>query len=190
MNKKANQAKLRAIKTTQAIMSNYTITLVMCSDNNECSATFYKGKPTKITPQLAWHFKNTRCKWEILCGVLCRDQQGKHYIEFVCFGSKEKCIVDDLSDIAIDVCKELFKQAPRLHKLCPFYMASPNSVDLNIIMQTVNQYKVLNLIGTNFEIDCNMPVVDYHTPDKWIEVLKNLQFKELDLEFIDDKQES
>lgn len=187
MSKKANQAKLRAIKNTQAIMANYTITLVMCDDNSECSGVYYKGRPAKTSQQLAWHFKNTRCKWEILCGVLCRDQQGNHYIEFVCFGSKEECIVDDLSEISVEVCKELFKQAPRLHKLCPFYMASPKSIDPNIIMRTVNQYKVLNLIGTNFEIDCNMPVIDYHTSSKWYEVLKNLSFRELDLEFIDDK---
>lgn len=57
---KANKAKMRAIKTTQDIMSNYTITLVMADQNNTCNTVFYKNLPAKISPQLAWHFEHTR----------------------------------------------------------------------------------------------------------------------------------
>ena len=114
---KANKAKMRAIKTTQDIMSNYTITLVMADQNNTCNTVFYKNMPAKISPQLAWHFENTRCKWDIVCGVICRDHSGKHYINFVSFGSTEECVIDDLSNLAIQVCKQMFEESPKLHKL-------------------------------------------------------------------------
>lgn len=184
---KANKAKMRAIKTTQDIMSNYTITLVMADQNNTCNTVFYKNLPAKISPQLAWHFEHTRCKWDIVCGVICRDQSGKHYIDFVSFGSVEECILDDLSDLAIQTCKQLFEESPKLHKLCPFYMARPQKeCEVPLILDTIHRYKVLNRIGTNFEIDCHCKEVDYHTDDKWNEVLQTIKFNELDLEFIDE----
>lgn len=184
---KANKNKLRAIKNTQAIMSNYTITLCMADKNNECSVVYYKDKPAKVSPQLAWHFENTRCNWEIVCGVICRNQQGKHYIEYVIFGSKDECTINDLSELAFDVCKDMFNKANKLHKLCPFYMARPQEeIDIALILNTIKTYKILNLIGTNFEIDCNMPYVDYHTDDNWLEVLKTIEFKQLDLEIEDE----
>lgn len=183
---KANKNKLRAIKNTQAIMSNYTITLCMATKDNECSAVYYKDKPTKVSPQLAWHFENTRCKWEIVCGVICRNQQGKHYIEYVVFGSTEECTINDLSELAFDVCKNMFDKAIKMHKLCPFYMARPQEeVNILLILDTIKKHNVLNLIGTNFEIDCNILFKDYHTVDNWIEVLQTIEFKQLDLEFND-----
>ena len=183
---KANKAKMRAIKNTQDIMSNYTIILVMADSNNSCSTVYYRDIPAKISPQLAWHFENTRCNWDIVCGVICRDQTGKHYINFVSFGSKEDCVVDDLSELAIQVCKQMFEESPKLHKLCPFYIARPQKeCDLLIILDTIHKYKFLNRIVTNFEINCNCKEIDYHTPEAWQNVLKTIKFNELDLEFND-----
>lgn len=185
---KASKAKARAIKTTQDIMSNYTITLVMADKDNKCSTVYYKDKPTKISPQLSWHFQNTRCNWDIICGVICRDQSGKHYINYVSFGSINECVLEDLSELAMQACMQLFEEAPRLHKLCPYYMARPQKeCDGLLILDTIHQFEVLNLIGTNFEIDCNCKIVNYHTPEKWLEVLRNIQFNELELEFIDEQ---
>lgn len=182
MNKKANQKKLRAIKNSQAIMKNYTITLVMCNKENQCSAVYYKGKPTKVSPQLAWHFENTRIRWNILCGVICRNQQQEHYINYVYFGSLEECDVNALSELAYNYCKTLFDKALYMHKLCPFYLASPDEIDPLLILDTIKKYKALNIIGTNFEFDCNMPQVDFHTTENWIKVLETIKFNQINLE--------
>lgn len=185
--RKQSQAKIRAIRNTKLIMSNHTITLVMANKDNECSTVYYKNRLAKVSPQLAWHFENTRCHWNIICGVICRDQQGKHYIEYVSFGSVHECTIDTLSELAFEACKKLFDQAIKMHKLCPFYMARPHQdIDPLLILNTIKSYKVLNLIGTNFEFDCNLPFVDYHTPENWAEVLRTIEFKQLDLEFTDE----
>lgn len=188
--KKDNKHKLRVIKNTQAIMSEYTITLVMANGENQCSAIYSHGKRVKVSPQLAWHFDNTRCKWDVLCGVINRDQQGKHYIEYVSFGSTHECLLDDLSQLAYDCCKQMFDRANKLHKLCPFYMArAQKSIDPILILDNIKTHKVLNLIGTNFEFNVNKGFKDYHTTEEWINVLDTIQFKELDLEFADETED-
>lgn len=185
MTYKENQAKLRAIRNTQDIMSNYTITLVMADSKDQCSEVYYKNRPTTVSKQLAWHFENTRCKWDIVCGVLNRDQKGKHIIEFVSFGSKQECSSNDLYDLTVQICQEMFEKANKLTKLCPFYMARPQKeVDLLLILDTIHTYKIFNLIGTNFELDCNVPFTDYHKD--WLKVLQTVEFKQWDLEFIDE----
>lgn len=182
--KSKNQNKLRVIRNTQQIMSNYTISLVMADGKDQCSQVYYKNKPTKISPQIAWHFENTRCKWEIVCGIINRNQQGEHYIDYVIFGSKEECTINDLSELAFDVCKQMFEEAPKLHKLCPFYLARPNAeVNISLVLQTIHKYEVLNRIGTNFEFNCNLPFVDYHKD--WINTLDKFKFNYVELEFND-----
>lgn len=54
-----------------------------------------------------------------------------------------------------------------MEKLAPFWLAIPRTiedhvVDLNLAYKTAHLHKVFNRLGTNFEINCNLPYVDYH----------------------------
>lgn len=170
-----NKNKLRVIRTSQQLMSRITVCNIHAPSPDDvdkkywCSSAVYEHKrPIKVSQSLAWALDNIRTHWEVTCGVFCRNQQGIHYMQYCSIQAVKPCVSSDLSDLAVKMCKALFDQAPKLHKLTPFWIAIPKTentkdTDLSFAIMTAHRYKTFNAIGTNFEISANMPFVDYHT---------------------------
>lgn len=177
--KKANQNKLRAIENAKRILDDITICNIYVPKDNSAekgwdnSCVFSKDKPIKVSQSLAWHLDNIRVKWEVTCGVFCRTQQGKHYMEYFTFEASKECYSFDVSDQAQQVCYWLFMNAIKMEKLCPFWLAVPRTtdkdIDLTLALKTAHKNQVFNRIGTNFELNCNLPYVDYHT-EGWFDI--------------------
>lgn len=176
--KRANANKLRVIENAKRILNNITICNIFVPEDKKDgwgnSAVFDGNKPIKVTPALAWNLDNIRVKWEVTCGVFCRTQQGEHYIQYFTMEADRECYSTDVSEQAQKICAWLFNNAVKLEKLAPFWLAIPRTiedhvVDLNLAYKTAHLHKVFNRLGTNFEIDCNLPYVDYHQGD-WFNI--------------------
>lgn len=178
---RTNKNKLRTIQESKRLLNDYATVLVYSNAKNQHSLVFHKGEPTKVSAGVAWHFDNTRVHWDIVCGCFCRDQKGKHYANYVNFEAVTECTSADISVWTLEACKKLFDESHNLHKLCPFFIAVPRSnkehTDLTLALKTAHHYKVFNLIGSNFEHNVNKPFVDYHTEEKWKEVLDTFEWK-------------
>ncbi|MDP8184365.1 hypothetical protein [Phocoenobacter skyensis] len=46
----------------------------------------------------------------------------------------------------------------------------------------VLQFQVFNEIGTAFELNCNTPVIDYHTNKAWYDLAKDFRWEEVELD--------
>lgn len=176
--KRANANKLRVIENAKRILNNITICNIFVPEDKKDgwgnSAVFDGNKPIKVTHALAWNLDNIRVKWEVTCGVFCRTQQGEHYIQYFTMEADRECYSTDVSEQAQKICAWLFNNAVKLEKLAPFWLAIPRTiedhvVDLNLAYKTAHLHKVFNRLGTNFEIDCNLPYVDYHQGD-WFNI--------------------
>lgn len=176
--KRANANKLRVIENVRRIINNITICNIFIPEDKKDgwgnSAVFDRKNLIKVTPALAWNLDNIRVKWEVTCGVFCRTQQGEHYIQYYTIEADRECYSTDVSEQAQKICAWLFNNAVKMEKLAPFWLAIPRTiedhvVDLNLAYKTAHLHKVFNRLGTNFEIDCNLPYVDYHQGD-WFNI--------------------
>lgn len=176
--KRANANKLRVIENAKRILNNITICNIFVPEDKKDgwgnSAVFDSKKLIKVTPALAWNLDNIRVKWEVTCGVFCRTQKGEHYIQYYTIEADRECYPSDVSEQAQKICAWLFYNAVKMEKLAPFWLAIPRTidnhdVDLNLAYKTAHLHKVFNRIGTNFEIDCNIPFVDYHQ-GSWFDI--------------------
>lgn len=180
-NIRKNRAKLSAIRYAQHAMKSYDICLVH-SQGYAHSLVFKNNKPIKLSISESDMFDNIRTHWSIVCGVLCRNQEGKHYCNYVLIGSTQECTALDLGEIAYTYCKQLYEQAPNLHKLTTFFIASPYYTDIvksSLLYKVLDKYQVLDLIGTNYEFNINKPRTNYHTKP-WYEL--DIDFIEKDIQ--------
>ena len=175
-NAKKNQHKLRVIENTRRILDKITIAKVYTPESHgQNSIVFSRGIPTKVSHSLAWHLDNIRVYWEITAGVICRNQQGKHYFEYITFQSKEPTLSGDMSELTKNVCALLFARMNKLHKLVPFWLAKPRfnteekSIDLILLLHLLEHCKSLDKIASNFEILANMPEQSFHTGN-WFDI--------------------
>lgn len=187
---KASKNKLRVIKNAKHVLDGITICNFFVPEDTTNgwgnSLVFNGTHPIKVSSSLAWHLENIRVKWEVTCGVLHRDQQGKHFLEYVTIQADRECYSNDVSEQTQKICAWLFKHAYNLTKICPFWLAVPRSsdkpVDLTLVYRTAHHHKILNRMGTNFEINCNLPIVDYHS-GAWFDIPKDWdKTKELDFD--------
>lgn len=176
--KRQNQHKLRVINNVKNILDRITISNIFVPQDKENgwgnSAVYQNGKPIRVTPTLAWHLDNIRAKWEVMCGLFCRNQQGEHYIQYYVFQADRECLNTDIADQAQQICAYLFHNGSKLQKLAPFFLASPRTnedreIDIMLAIHTAHIHKVFNRLATNFEINCNMPFKDYHSGN-WFEI--------------------
>lgn len=180
-NKRASANKLRVIENAKRVLNNITICSIFvpedAADGWGNSAVFEGKRRIKVSPALTWNLDNIRVKWEVTCGVFCRTQQKEHYIRYYTIEADRECYSSDVAEQAQKVCAWLFFNAPKMEKLAPFWLAVPRTidnhvVDLNLAFKTAHLHKIFNRLGTNFEIDCNMPFVDYHQED-WFNIPVN-----------------
>lgn len=185
--KKASAHKLRVIQNVKNILNSITICNIFIPDDDEGgnSLVFHGACPIKVSPSLSWNLENICAHWELTCGVFYRDQQGKHFIEYVTIQSIRETLANEISIHAQKVCAWLFHNGHKMTKLCPFWLAVPRSnnknVDLTLAYRTAHAHKVFNRLGTNFEINCNLPIVDYHQ-GAWFDIPKDWEkTKEIDI---------
>lgn len=186
-NRQRNKHKLFVIQQAQKCLNKITICNIYSDNITKNSIVFEDSKPITVDKALAWNMNNIRTHWELICGVLCRNQQGKHYALYTGFRAIQECFSENISQLTIDVCEQLFDQSPNLHKLCPFWLAMPktgDSTEINIdcLFQTIHHFEVFNKIGTNFEINVNMPFVDYHKGKTWQDLALNFTFEYWELD--------
>lgn len=185
-----NRHKLRVIKNAQARLNKISICRIYAPKGEEDkTALLFEGKnPIRMDQSLKWSLDNIRVRWDIMVGVLCRNQQGKNYAIYSSFQAVEECLSDRISDLAVNACQQLFEKAIKMQRLCPFWIAVPRSNDkedtatlmVNLV-KTAHYFKVFNRIGTEFEINCNIPFVDYHTGKEWFDIMLDFDFLNADL---------
>lgn len=188
--KSFNKNKLRIIKNVQSQMNKVSICRIYAPKGEEerTSLIFENKTPIRMEPALQWTLENIRFRWDIMVGVFCRDQKGKNYAIYSTFQATEECYPANITNLTINACQQLFEKAPKMHKLCPFWIAVPRSneedktSDLMInVIQTAHYYKVFNRLGSEFELNCNLPYVDYHTGKQWFDIMLDFNFLDADL---------
>ncbi len=176
------------IENAKKVLNSISICCSYSSDKDKNALVFQGGDPVRTNQTLAESLDTIRCKWDITCGVFCRDQKGKHWAMYCNFRFKDEVTgtSEVLTEITVDVCKQMFDIAPKLERLCPFWIGTPRSNqgvnDLNLAIKTAHFFKVFNEIGTTFEINCNAPVVDYHTNKAWYDLAKDFRWEEVELD--------
>lgn len=121
--------KLRTIRNVQAILNKVSVCRIYAPAENGkiCQLFFSKGERINPTESLVWSLNNIRVKWDILAGVICRDQSGEHYLVSYAFQAKKECLWADIENLAENACKHIFNECPIMHRLCPFWLAVPHT---------------------------------------------------------------
>lgn len=183
--------KLRTIRNIQAILNKVSVCRIYAPAENGkiCQLFFSKGERINPTESLVWSLNNIRVKWDILAGVICRDQSGEHYLVSYAFQAKKECLWADIENLAENACKHIFNECPIMHRLCPFWLAVPNSSEhidaaerINLLIKTIHGFGVLNRIRSEFESNVNKPYVDYHTGKEWFDIALSMKFKESEMD--------
>lgn len=188
--KKANAHKLRVIENAKKVLNGISICCSYSADEKQKHVLIFQGgNPVKTSATLSESLDVLRCKWDVTCGVFCRNQKGKHYALYCNFRFKDEVTgtSEILRQITVDVCYQMFYEiAPKLERLCPFWIGTPRSNqgenDLNLAIKTAHFFKVFNELGTDFEINCNMPVIDYHKGKQWYDLALDFRWEEVELD--------
>ncbi|WP_392563224.1 hypothetical protein RHO12_12780 (plasmid) [Orbus sturtevantii] len=107
-------------------------------------------KPKKADAHL---LNGVRYKWQIMAGVICRDQFKKEYLKTETFITAQEYFTSELADYLTEFQKELWEQSNPLHRLTQFWLASPVETDINdnwLLSQLTNKGAYSNFI-TEYE---------------------------------------
>lgn len=124
-------------------------------------------------------------------GKICQlfFSKGEHYLVSYAFQAKKECLWADIENLAENACKHIFNECPIMHRLCPFWLAVPNSSEhidaaerINLLIKTIHGFGVLNRIRSEFESNVNKPYVDYHTGKEWFDIALSMKFKESEMD--------
>lgn len=169
-NKKRNAYKLRVIKNAQTILNDFSIVHTYHSKTGKNAVLYSRNNQVNLTQSIAQALETIRCKWDVTCGVLCRNKQNNHYALFSDVRAEKECISEDLGNIVQDICSQMFDEAPEDEKLCPFWIATPRSNNgvnnLELVLKTAFKFNIFNELGTNYEINNNLPVIDFSDYNK------------------------
>lgn len=189
-NAKAGKLKLKVIENAKRVLNTITICNIFVPTDTKNgwgnTSVFENGRMIKVNSALSWNLDNIRVKWEVTCGIFCRSQNGKHYIQYATIEAVHECLPEQISTISQRICAWMFENGNKLEKLCPFWLAVPrsyesNPVDLTLAIQTAHRHLVFNRIGTNFEHNCNVPYKDFHD-GHWFDIPMDWdKFKEVDI---------
>lgn len=109
-------------------------------------------KPKKVE---AYSLNEVRYKWQIMAGVICRDQFKKEYLKTETFITAQEYFTSELADYLTEFQVDLWEQSNPLHRLTQFWLASPvaTNIDENWLMsQLTNKGAYSNFI-TEYEHD-------------------------------------
>ncbi|QLB22627.1 hypothetical protein A6B44_05165 [Pasteurella skyensis] len=67
------------------VLNSISICCSYSSDEDKNALVFQGGDPVRTSQTLAESLDTIRCKWDITCGVFCRDQKGKHWAMYCNF---------------------------------------------------------------------------------------------------------
>lgn len=118
----------------------------------------YDNKLKKIVPITKTQevmLKGERWKWEVHCGVICRNPDGEVYLDkeynFLC---KHNYLLSELNDIIADTLMDHFEKANPLHRLTMFWVASPfekAEIQTRAVLAPVWHFNVLGNMLTQWE---------------------------------------
>lgn len=170
-------------------MQHYLNDLAIChtysADPERSTLMFRKGRQITLSKTLAQALQIVRTKWAITVGVFCRNQKGENYGIYTEIQAQHACHSDQLADIVKDLEIQLCEYAPKLEKLCAFWIATPRSNnepnDLNLAIKTAHEFQVFELI-TLFEKKANKIVGNYHHGRGWYELAYQFPWTFVDLD--------
>lgn len=112
---------LKFQQLSKPIARNYKILDITAVD------VFVYFRDKEIKPKLleANMLNEVRYKWQIMAGVVCRDQFSKEYIKTETIITGDEYFTFELSDYLTELQKNLWERANPLHRLTQFWLASP-----------------------------------------------------------------
>lgn len=182
---KFNAHKLRVLQRAKFSLNHFSICNTYSSQEAN-TILFMNGKPTNLTEKLGFALENVRTKWSVTIGVFCRNQQGKRYAIYTEIQAKKECTSEQLAGVVKALEVQMMEHAPKMEKLCPFWLATPRSNnkpnDLNIAIKTAVRFNVFNELITLFEKAVNKPTEQKNL--HWYDIAKDFewQFVDVDLE--------
>lgn len=114
---------------------------------------YYKGKEIKPKTFEARMLNEVRYKWQIMAGVICRDQFKKEYLKTSTFITQHDYFTHELADYLSEFQKDLWEQSNSMHRLTQFWLASPNTAEFEEqkIMSMLNSKDAFSKFITEYE---------------------------------------
>lgn len=96
-----------------------------------------------------------RYKWQIMAGVICRDQMKREYLKTDTFITAKEYFTHELSDYLAEFQVDLWETANPLHRLTQFWLATPNTTEITeqVVMKMINSKNVFNNFMTDYEYE-------------------------------------
>ena len=180
---KFNAHKLRVLKRAKFSLNHFAICNTY-SNEKANTVLFMAGKPTNLTEKIAFSLENVRTHWSVTVGVFCRNQQGKRYAIYTEIQAKKECSSEQLADVVKALEIQLMEYAPKMEKLCPFWLAPPRSNnkpnDLNLALKTAARFNVFGELITTFEKAVNKQTNPQRQP--WYEIATDFEWKFVDVD--------
>lgn len=127
-------------------------------------------KPVAITKMQEYALKGDRWRWEVQCGVICRNPNGEVYIDKeVNFLSKEPYLLTELNEVIADTLLDSFDKANHLHRLTMFWVAAPieqEEFTLDAVLCPLWKFNVLGNMLTQWEQENEDHIVVHYRSDK------------------------
>lgn len=114
---------------------------------------YYKGSEIKPKSFEARMLNEVRYKWQIMAGVICRDQLKREYLKTETFITANDYFTYELSDYLAEFQKNLWESSNPMHRLTQFWLATPTDVEINqsIVMNMINSKDAFNKFMTEYE---------------------------------------
>lgn len=187
-----NRYKLRMIRNAQSILNKISICHIYtpCGDNqSECDLVFQGTDPVKPTSSLNQAFNSIRTNWEAIIGVLCRDQSGQNYVRYSIFQVQRECVAADINQLLFNACKQIYSNAIKMHRICPFWIAMPKKFNTEesditkqkeILLKTLSYFKVISSVPSEFEYNVNKAPPSRESDQYWFNI--DLRMDEVDID--------
>ena len=116
---------------------------------------YYKGAEIKPKSFEARMLNEVRYKWQIMAGVICRDQMKREYLKTDTFITANEYFTYELSDYLAEFQVDLWETANPLHRLTQFWLATPNTAEImeQIVMKMINSKNGFNNFMTEYEYE-------------------------------------
>ncbi|MWP61091.1 hypothetical protein [Gilliamella sp. Pas-s25] len=147
-NKKYNST-LKYQQISRIVAKDYMILDITAID----VFVYYKGSEIKPKSFEARMLNEVRYKWQIMAGVICRDQLKREYLKTDTFITANEYFTSELSDYLAEFQADLWETANPLHRLTQFWLATPNKTEITeqVVMKMINSKKGFNNFMTVYE---------------------------------------
>lgn len=114
---------------------------------------YYKGSEIKPRSFEARILNEVRYKWQIMAGVICRDQLKREYLKTDTFITAIEYFTHELSNYLTEFQADLWETANPLHRLTQFWLATPNKNEITeqVVMKIINSKNGFNNFMTEYE---------------------------------------